>query len=82
MPATEFIAGLFDAYSLIAGLIDAYPKASNTKMIAGLFDAYSLLEIETYKPSSVVTEQTSQRKAEGENHSTVASYRIDIFSHK
>ena len=39
---------------MIAGLFDAYPKASSTKMIAGLFDAYSLLEIETYKPSSVV----------------------------
>ena len=48
------VAGLFDAFLLIAGLFDAYRKASSTKMIAGLFDAYSLLEIETYKPSSVV----------------------------
>ena len=50
----NLLAGLFDAYPLIAGLFDTNPKASSTKMIAGLFDAYSLLEIETYKPSSVV----------------------------
>ena len=45
---------------MIAGLFDAYAQASSTKIIAGLFSAYSVLEIETYKPSSVVQSDLNQ----------------------